>query len=471
MTITIAAPSTSDTLDFTSLFRAQKDRFASDATKSLDWRLEQLTRLERLITENQDALTAALAADFKTATFEIAFEFGAALGAIADAKANLAQWMEPTDAPLPATFAKQGYKGRVFHDPYGVTLLIAPFNAPLALVVAPLVSIVAGGNPAIVKPSEVSSHTADTLSELVPHYFEPEDVALVRGDRTVVSALLELPFDFIFFTGSVPVGKIVMRAAAEHLTPVLLELGGHNPSIVDQTANLADAARKLVWGAMAFGGQWCVSPGYVYVHESVADEFVAETTKAVREFYGTDPKANPDLSLIAAQKDVVRLAGLIDPAKVAIGGDVDVEGRYVAPTILYPIQESDKVMEAEIFGPILPVLRYSDLDEVVKSIKERPSGLTAYIFSQDKERISSLLTSLPFGGGAVNQTMLHLMFPSLPFGGVGGSGIGQYLGKAGFDNLTHNKSVLFSPADESIDVVFPPYSESSPAELTQLLSK
>lgn len=471
MTIITAATAESDVAQFPALLRAQKERFASDETKPLTWRLDQLTRLERLILENQDRLAHALASDFKTANFEIAFEVGGALGMIAEAKANLAEWMQPTEVPLPKTFAQRGYTAKVFHDPYGPTLLIAPFNAPLILLVAPLIAILAGGNPAIVKPSEVTSHVAGLLGELFARYFDPEDVALVQGGRTVVSALLDLPFDFIFFTGSVPVGKIVMRAAAEHLTPVLLELGGQNPSIVDETADIADAARKLTWGAMSFGGQWCVSPGYVYVHESVADAFVAEAVKAVREFYGADPKLNPDLSLIAAERDVTRLAGLIDQEKVAIGGDFDVEARYVAPTVLYPVEQEDKVMEAEIFGPILPVLRYTDLDEVVAAVKKRPSGLAAYIFSRDETRVAALIRSLPFGGGTVNDAMVQQMFSALPFGGIGGSGIGQYLGKAGFDSLTHNKAILFTPVDQAVDVVFPPYDEHTPEKLAQLLSE
>ncbi|WP_182263135.1 aldehyde dehydrogenase family protein [Rhodococcus sp. UFZ-B548] len=453
---------------FSEVFHAQKARFRSDATKPYEWRVDQLTRLEHLIAENQEALSAALAVDFKTSIWDISAEFGVSLGAIAEAKANLADWMEPTQKELPPSFASKGYQARVYHDPYGVTLLIAPFNAPLALLVAPLVAILAAGNPAIVKPSEVTSHVAEILGELFPHYFDAQDVAMVRGDRAVVSELLKLPFDFIFFTGSVPVGKIVMRAAAENLTPVLLELGGQNPSIVDETANLEDAARKLVWGSMAFGGQWCVSPGYVYVHEAVAGQFVEEAKKAVAEFYGADPDSNPDLSRMASEKDVTRLQGLIDPTKVVVGGQSDITSRYFAPTILYPVADDDKVMEEEIFGPILPVLPYTDLKEVVATIKDRPSPLAAYIFSRNEDRVGELLATLPFGNGSVNQAILHLFFSNLPFGGIGPSGIGQYLGKTGFDSLTHDKSILFSPAEETVESVFPPYDAETPSRLATM---
>ena len=470
MTITMPKDTTeSGSPDLAALFAAQQDRFASDATKPIEWRLDQISRLERLVGENQDAISEALAEDWKTASFEIMFEVGGMLGAIAATKAQLAGWMEPTEAPLPKALEDQGYSGRVYHDPYGTALLIGPFNAPITLLLLPLLTLLAGGNTAILKPSPKSGHVADLITELVPRYFDPADVTIVEGGNDVVTALLELPFDFIFFTGSNQVGKIVARAAAEHLTPTILELGGQNPSIVDETANLRDAARKLVWGAMAFGGQWCVSPGYVYVHESVAEEFVAEAKKAVQDEYGDDPKSNMDLSLIAQQDDVTRLAKLLEGANVVIGGDTDVEARYVAPTVLYPVAPDDTVMQAEIFGPILPILTYSKIDDAVAAIKRRPAPLSTYIFSQNKELVADLLNRLPFGGGAVNQTMLQLLFPSLPFGGVGASGWGQYNGKTGFDSVTHGKSVFFSPADRAIDVVIPPYDASTGPAFAQLM--
>jgi aldehyde dehydrogenase (NAD+) len=447
----------------------QRERYLSDATKSLDWRMDQLNSLETLLIENQDRFAGALFEDFKTASFEIGFEIGGSLGIIAEAKASVATWMQPTEVSLPSAFAQTGHTAKVFKDPFGVSLIIAPFNAPLILLLAPLVAALSAGNTVVVKPSEVTSHVADLFGELFAKYFDPADVAVVRGNREVVTSLLQQRFDFIFFTGSVPVGKIVMRAAAENLTPVVLELGGENPSIVDETANLVDAARKLVWGAMAFGGQWCVSPGYVYVHESVAEQFVAAARDAVVEFYGDDAKNNSDLSKIATEHDVERLAALIDPAKVVIGGQSDVQDRYVAPTILFPVSPDDAIMKDEIFGPILPVLTYSDIGEVVSVIKSKPSPLTTYIFSTDEKQVDELIHTLPFGGGAVNQTMLHIMFSNLPFGGVGASGMGQYGGVTGFNSFTHAKSVLFSPADQAITEVLPPYDDTSALRFANLL--
>ena len=257
--------------------------------------------------------------------------------------------------------------------------------------------------------------TAKLLLTLIPSYFEPEALAAVSGGREETTDLLQLPFDFIFFTGSTRVGKIVMRAAAEHLTPVVLELGGQNPAIVDETANLNDAARKLVWGATAWGGQWCTSPGYVYVHESVADEFVAECKKAVIELYGDRPKENSDYSRIINAREVKRLASLIDPGKVVIGGNYDEKERYFDPTILYPVDWSDKIMEEEIFGPILPVLRYYNFNDAIATIKSRPRPLVGFIFSQNQSAIDQFISSLSFGGGAVNQSNVNVYIEKMPF--------------------------------------------------------
>jgi aldehyde dehydrogenase (NAD+) len=299
----------------------------------------------------------------------------------------------------------------------------------------------------MLKLSEALLATDELLLELIPKYFEPEALSAVVGGREIVTNLLKLPFDFIFLMGSVGVGKVVMRAAAEHLTPVLLELGGQNPAIVDETANVPDAAKKIVWGAMAWGGQWCTSPGYAVVHESVAEEFVAECKKAVVELYGTDPKSNSDYSRIISAAAVERLASLIDLKKVVYGGKFDAPARYLDPTILYPVTWSDKIMDDEIFGPLLPILTFSDLGKLLEKIKSLPKPLAGYVFSRNQQAIDRVLQSLSFGGGAVNQTNIFLFIESMPYGGVGTSGIGNYYGKNGYDSLTHAKSVLISPPD------------------------
>jgi aldehyde dehydrogenase (NAD+) len=453
---------------FSELFDRQKAYFNTNITKSYEWRIDQLDRLSRMLSENMEALSEAVGRDFKTAVSEKIFEVAAPLGLIEATKTQLRSWMQPVETPLPRFLAKSGHKGIVYREPYGVTLIMGPFNGPLLLLLRPAITALAAGNTCILKVSEAPA-TATLLLTLIPRYFEPEAVAAVSASREETTDLLHLPFDFIFFTGSTRVGKIVMRAAAEHLTPVLLELGGQNPAIVDETANVKDAAKKLVWGATAWGGQWCTSPGYAYVHESVADAFVAACKKAVIELYGDRPKENPDYSRIINAREVKRLASLIDPKKVVTGGTYDEKDRYFDPTILYPVYWSDKVMQDEIFGPILPVLPYSNFSDAIATIKARPRPLAGFIFSQNQTTIDTFISSFSFGGGAVNQSNVNVFIDTMPFGGVGASGIGLIGGKSGLDSLTHAKSVLVSPADVAIDHLFPPFTTEKVQALGQWL--
>jgi aldehyde dehydrogenase (NAD+) len=465
--------SQADSIQFTpwgaadELFRKQKAYFDSDATKAYEWRVDQLDCLARMLKENYQRFADASCRDFKTASQENVFEVSASIATSEYAKSQVKEWMKPVEAPLPKFLAASGHKGMVYRDPYGVTLIICPFNGPLLLSLRPAVAALSAGNPCILKLSEALLATDELLLELIPKYFEPESFSAVVGARGIVTNLLKLPFDFIFLTGSVAVGKVVMRAAAEHITPVLLELGGQNPAIVDETANLPDAAKKIVWGAMTWGGQWCTSPGYAVVHESVAEEFVAECKKAVVELYSADPKNNPDYSRVISPSAVERLASLVDPKKVIYGGKSDPPARYLDPTILYPISWSDKIMEDEIFGPLLPILTYSNLGKLIDKIKSMPKPLAGYVFSRDQKAIDRVLQSVSFGGGAVNQTNVFLFIESMPYGGVGTAGIGNYYGKYGFDSLTHAKSVLISPPDVAIDHLFPPYTKEKVQALNQ----
>jgi len=454
---------------FQTIFDAQKAYFATGVTRTYGWRIEQLDRMSGLLVENEAALQKAIAADFKTASQEYVFETVASIGETQFQKSQLKSWMESVEAPLPKFLAQTGYKGIVYREPYGVTLIIGPFNGPLLLLIRPAIAALAAGNTCVLKLSEQLAATAALLMELVPRYFDPRALIAVRGRREEVTELLKLPFDFIFFTGSTKVGKIVMKAAAENLTPVLLELGGQNPALVDATANIPDAAKKVVWGAMAWGGQWCTSPGYAYVHESVADAFVAEAKKAVVALYGTEPKNNPDYSRVISPREVSRLAGLIDPTKVVSGGRFDTEARYLDPTIIYPVTWDDPIMEDEVFGPILPILTYKTLDEALSRMAGTPKPLAAFVFSLDQKVIDRFIGELSYGGGAVNQVNIQLFIESMPFGGTGQSGMGHYYGKHGFDALTHAKSMLISPPDLAIGHLFPPYTAAKNAELRQWL--
>ena len=449
------------------LFDKQKAYFATDVTKTYDWRIDQLDRLTRMLKENNERFSEASKRDFKTAVQENIFEVSASIASIEFKKSQVAEWMKPVEAPIPKFLAESGHKGIVYREPYGVTLIICPFNGPLLLSLRPAATALSAGNPCLLKLSEALLATDELLLELIPKYFEPEALAAVTGSREEVTELLRLPFDFMFLTGSVGAGKAVMKAAAEHLTPVLLELGGQNPAIVDETANLPDAAKKIVWGATAWGGQWCTSPGYVAVHESVAEAFVAECKKSLLELYGNDPKSNSDYSRIVNSSAVKRLASLVDPTKVVAGGKFDESARYLDPTLLYPVLWSDKIMEDEVFGPILPILTYSNLGELLAKIKSLPKPLSGYVFSRNQQAVEQVLRSLSFGGGAVNETNILVYIDSMPFGGVGSSGVGNYYGKYGFDSLTHAKSILFSPPGVAIDHLFPPYTKEKVDALNQ----
>src|SRR3981189_2961170 len=450
---------------FQKIFDAQKALFASGVTRTYEWRVDQFDRMARMIRENEERFQKAIAEYFKTASQEYTFETQASAGETEVQKSQLKEWMKPVEAPVPRFLAKTGHKGMVYREPYGVALIIGPFNGPLLLLIRPALAALAAGNTCILTLSEALPETTKVLLALVPKFFDPAAVAMVAGGKEQNTELLKLPFDFIFFTGSTFVGKIVAQAAGKNLPPVLLELGGRTPGVVDETANIPDAAKKIVWGAMAWGGQWCTSPGYAYVHESVADDFVAEAKKALVELFGNDPKSNSDFSRIINAKAVTRLASLIDPAKVIAGGKSDPEAHYLDPTLLYPITWDDKIMEDEIFGPVLPILTYKSFDEAMASMAKPGRPLAGFIFSRDQKAIDRFIGELSFGGGGVNLVNVHLFVETLACGGPGTAGMGHYDGKYGFDALTHAKSMLISPPDVAIEHLYSPFTDDKNREL------
>ncbi|MDV3925537.1 aldehyde dehydrogenase [Elizabethkingia anophelis] len=441
---------------YQSIFDTQKEFFYSDVSKTYEWRIEQLNRVEKMLTENQEAFCQALKADFNKPPFEQLFEITVPLGNVKYYKENLKQLMTPEAVAIPKGLEETGNKGVIYKEPFGVTLVVGPFNAPILLLLDPAIAALASGNPVILKPANTTPTVAALFQELIPKYFEPEAVNIVTGGREEITELLKLPFDFIFFTGSSAVGKVVMRAAAENLTPIILELGGQNPTVVDETANLDIAADRIAWGHMAISGQWCIAPGYVYVHESVADEFLDKLKASVMKMYGEDPSQSPDFARMISEHDTERVASYIIPEKVVLGGRYDVKARYVEPTILYPSTWEDPAMQQEIFGPVFPILVYNDLKEIVEIIKRKPKSLAAYFFSKNQQNIDYFLNAVSFGGGCINQTNLHCWIDSLPFGGVGYAGMGKYYGKAGFDALSNTKAMLIGNPDLELDV-FPPY--------------
>jgi len=452
---------------YQALFDAQKDYFGTNITRSYEWRVEQLDRMSNMLSVNEKALQKAIASDFKTALQEYVFETLASGWEAGYQKSELKKWMEPVEAPIPRFLAETGHKAMVYREPYGVSLIMGPFNGPLLLLIRPALTALAAGNTCILKLSTALPATTELLMDLIPKHFDPRAVCAVSGHREETTELLKLPFDFIFFTGSTNTGKVIARAAAENLTPVLLELGGQNPALVDATADIPNAAKKIVWGAMAWGGQWCTSPGYAYVHESVAEAFVSEAKKALVELYGRDPRSNSDYSRIISEHETSRLSSLIEPGKVVAGGQSDPKARYLDPTILYPVSWNDRVMKDEIFGPILPILTYKTLDEAMKQMSATPRPLAGFVFSRDQQTIDRFVGELSYGGGAVNQVNIFLYIETMPFGGSGASGIGHYYGKYGFDALSHEKSMLIAPPESSIDHLYPPYTAEKNEEMKQ----
>lgn len=454
---------------FQAIFDTQKAHFYTDATKTYEWRIDQLDRMERMLLDHQDELCAALYQDFGKPSFEQLFEITVPSGVIKYYRDNLRQLMAPQPVDIPKGLEATGNRGIILKEPYGVTLVIGPFNAPILLLLDPAIAALAAGNTVILKPANTTPATAALFQKFIPQYFTPENVAVVTGGRQEIGALLELPFDFIFFTGSSAVGKVVMRAAAEHLTPVVLELGGQNPCIVDETANLDVAADRVAWGHNAISGQWCIAPGYVYVHEEVAEAFLAKLKASIVKMYGIDPKQSPDFARMISEHDAERVASYILPEKVMHGGRYDIPGRYVEPTILYPSTWDDPALQQEVFGPVLPVMPYRDLQEIIGIMKRKPKPLACYVFSKDQPHIDAVLHGLSFGGGCINQTNLHCWIDSLPFGGVGNSGMGKYYGKAGFDALSNTKAMLIGNPDLDLDV-FPPYADKDVAKSLSVFS-
>jgi aldehyde dehydrogenase (NAD+) len=344
-------------------------------------------------------------------------------------------------------------------EPYGVCLIVAPWNYPFQLAVAPLIAAIAAGNCAVVKPSELAPLTSATLDRILRQAFNPSHVAVVEGDSSVSRALLDEPFDKIFFTGSTRVGKIVMKAAARHLTPVTLELGGKSPCIVADDAHLPLAARRIAWGKFINAGQTCVAPDYLLVQENVKDELLAGIEASIRTFYGENPAKSADYARIINRGHFDRLVALLKTGPIRTGGNTDAQDRYIAPTVLDPVCWNDPIMGEEIFGPLLPVISFSSLNEAVEAVKTRPAPLALYFFGNSKAAREKVIGGISFGGGCVNDTLVHLGSPHLPFGGVGQSGMGSYHGKAGFDAFSHRKSVLKRGAFPDAPVRYPPFSQ------------
>lgn len=431
---------TTDLSNITQLLQKQREFFQTGKTKEIAFRLEKLRTLKQAIVENEQAIVQALQADLHKPEFETYATEISVVKEIDYAIKHLHTWSTPKKADVSLDFFS--YSAKIYPEPLGVVLIIGPWNYPFNLIIAPLVGAIAAGNCSMIKPSEIAPHTSSLLAQMMGKYFEPEYIAVVEGGVEVSQKLLTEKFDHIFFTGGTAVGKIIMEAAAKHLTPVTLELGGKSPCIVDANINLEHTLRRIIWGKFINAGQTCVAPDYLLVEKKIKQELLDGLKKTLKEFYGDNPVDSPDYARIISQKHFERLSHLLKDGEVIIGGETKLEERYIAPTIIDKVSLTDPVMEEEIFGPILPVIEYTDIAEAIALINSRPKPLALYLFTQDRNLQKRVLQETSSGGVCINDTVLHVGISTLPFGGVGDSGMGNYHGKAGFDTFSHHKSVL-----------------------------
>lgn len=432
--------------------------FDSGRTREASFRIQQLEKLRDAIRRNESRIISALNSDLHKSEFEAySNEIGFVLDSIRNMTKKIHKWMKPVKVKSPLhLFPSKSY---TLNEPYGTVLIIGPFNYPFQLLLEPLIGAIAAGNGAVLKPSESTPKVSAIIAEIIGDTFDTSYIRVVEGEKETTSLLIHAKFDYIFFTGSVPVGRIVMEAAAKNLTPVTLELGGKSPVIVDKTANLDLAAKRIVWGKLINAGQTCIAPDYLLVHSDIAEKLISLIKHYITAFYGQDAQNNPDYGRIVNARQTERLAQLIerDHEKIIMGGKVVAEDLYIEPTLLYPVTWEQASMEDEIFGPILPIMEYRNLEEAIKTIKDHPKPLALYLFTEDKNVEHEVLSRISFGGGCINDTISHVASPNLPFGGVGNSGMGAYHGKHSFDLFSHRKSIVKRSTKFDLGVVYPPY--------------
>lgn len=450
------------------LVAAQRNFFQSNKTKSVEWRLAKLRALQASIRAHESDILAALESDLGKAPFEgYVSEVGMVLDELSYAIKHVCTWAKPRHASTALTNFLATSK--IFYEPYGVVLIMTPWNYPFLLSLDPLIGAVAAGNCVIVKPSAYSPATASIIKAIISEVFEPENGAVVLGGRAENAALLEQEFDYIFFTGSTAVGRVVMDAASKYLTPVSLELGGKSPCIVDETASIELAAKRIVWGKFLNAGQTCVAPDYVYAHASIRDRLVEAMKRYIVQFYGERPLESPDLPRIVNEKHFTRLQDLVAGETPVFGGSFDEAALKVEPSLYVDMTWEHALMGEEIFGPFLPILSYESLDDVIAQVKKRNRPLALYLFTNSSSHEQQVMNEVSFGGGCINDTVVHLASTSMPFGGVGASGMGGYHGVYSFETFSHRKSVLKKSNLIDVPIRYAPYKMSRMALIKKLM--
>ncbi|MEK7017596.1 aldehyde dehydrogenase [Bacillus sp. FSL R9-9410] len=428
-------------MSISSIVNKQKEYFYKGHTRSVETRKNNLKKLYEGIQHFEDEIFQALKLDLNKSVHEsFTTEIGYVLKEISFQMKHISSWSKPKRVRTALTHF--GSKGKVVPEPYGVTLIIAPWNYPFQLAIAPLVGALAAGNTVVLKPSELTPNVSKVLTRMLGELFPEELVSVVEGGAEESTALLKEPFDYIFFTGSVGVGKVVMEAAAKKLTPLTLELGGKSPCIVHKDAKLDVTARRIVWGKFLNAGQTCVAPDYMYVHSSVKEQLIEALRHEIAEQYGKDALQNDNYVRIVSERHFERLCTFLQDGKPVIGGNYTKETLHIEPTVLTNVTWQSAVMEDEIFGPILPIIEYDKIEEVIETIQHHPKPLALYVFSEDRKVQKKVTSNISYGGGCINDVVYHLATPYLPFGGVGSSGLGSYHGEQSFRTFSHYKSIL-----------------------------
>lgn len=447
-------------MELKELLKKQKKYFFSGKTLNIDFRRKTLIKLKNIIKENEERILEALNKDLGKSDFESYLsEVGLVYEEINLHIKNIHKYAKREKLKSSIMFFPSS--SYIYKEPYGNVLIIGPFNYPFQLVMIPLIGAISAGNTAIIKPSEHSTHISNLLEEIINNSFEEDYIKVVGANegKEIVTELLDMDFDYIFFTGSTTVGKIVMEKAAKRLIPITLELGGKSPCIVDKDANLEMAARRIVWGKLLNCGQTCIAPDYLYVHKEIKDEFLTLIVKEIHKQYGENLKESKDYTRIISEREIKRLSSYLDNGDIFYGGKYSEEEFFFEPTILTNIKENSRILNEEIFGPILPVLEFTEINEVINYVNKRDKPLALYYFSENKEKIEDILKRVSSGGVTINDVTLHGGSSNVPFGGVGPSGVGAYHGKYSFDNFTHKKGVVNRKTFMELPVRFAPFND------------
>lgn len=437
------------------IIQQQRQFFSTDKTKDIEFRLTQLKNLKQAVLNHAEEIISAIKADLNKPIFESYLTEIGVVKEIDYAIKNLKKWSKPKKVATPLD--QLPGTAFIYPEPLGVVLIIAPWNYPFQLTISPLIGAIAAGNCAIVKPSEISQNTSRIIAKILQKTFDPEYIAVVEGGVETSQELLQQKFDHIFFTGGTAIGKIVMEAAAKNLTPVTLELGGKSPCIIDSDINIEYTARRIVWGKFINAGQTCIAPDYLLVNQKIKQPLLDSIKNCIQEFYGDDPEKSPDFGRIINQKQFNRLVKLLNNGDIIAGGKTNPDTCYIAPTLIDRVSLDAPIMQEEIFGPILPVIEYDQLEEAISIVNNQPKPLALYFFSKNQAYQQQVLQKTSSGGVCINDTIMHIGVTELPFGGVGNSGIGSYHGKASFDTFSHQKSVLKKSFLVDLKVRYAPY--------------